>query len=54
MKKETSETWGWFIEKLKSDLCMGECLGWSLISDIQKVRKHPSLIFFISTTFCLE
>ena len=37
VQKETSETWSWFVGHLRSDLCMGDGLGWSLISDMQKV-----------------
>ena len=37
VQKETSETWSWFLGHLRFDLCMGEGLGWSLISDMQKV-----------------
>lgn len=36
---EENETWSWFIDHLKTDLCMGEGLGWSLVSDMQKVCK---------------
>lgn len=47
VEKETTESWTWFIEQLKSDLCMGEGLGWSLVSDMQKVcSKFTSLFLF--------
>ncbi|XP_039146523.1 uncharacterized protein LOC120283834 [Dioscorea cayenensis subsp. rotundata] len=38
--KETTETWSWFIELLSADLNIGDGLGWSLISDMQKGLIH--------------
>lgn len=37
VEKEKRDSWEWLIEELKYDLCIGEGLGWSLISDMQKV-----------------
>ena len=34
---ERTETWSWFIDQLCTDLNIGEGLGWSIFSDIQKV-----------------
>ena len=34
---ENTETWSWFINQLCAGLNIGESLGWSVISNIQKV-----------------
>ena len=34
---ESIETWSWFIDQLSVDLNIGEGLGWSVMSDMQKV-----------------
>ncbi|XP_039145936.1 uncharacterized protein LOC120283315 [Dioscorea cayenensis subsp. rotundata] len=38
--KETTETWSWFLEQLSDDLNIGDGLGWSIISDMQKGLIH--------------
>ena len=35
--KETNESWSWFIENLQANLCIGDGLGWAIVSDMQKV-----------------
>lgn len=43
--KETSETWSWFIQLLKINLCLGDGLGWAVVSDMQKVCNFILIIF---------
>lgn len=38
VQKETIESWTWFFEQLQADLGIGDGLGWSLISDMKKVK----------------
>ncbi|XP_039131855.1 uncharacterized protein LOC120268592 [Dioscorea cayenensis subsp. rotundata] len=54
VEKETTETWAWFFENLMIDLGMGEGLGWSLISDMQKGLIHAvkDLLPFIEHRMC--
>lgn len=40
VEKETSDSWKWFLQQLQEDLCIGEGLGWALISDMQKVSQQ--------------
>ena len=37
VQKETSKTWTWFIDLLKSDLGIVDGFGWASVSDMQKV-----------------
>ena len=37
VEKETSESWTWFLQQLKLDLGIEDGLGWSIVSDMQKV-----------------
>ena len=37
VEKETTESWTWFLQQLQVDLCIGDGLGWSIVSDMQKV-----------------
>ncbi|XP_039138992.1 uncharacterized protein LOC120276335 [Dioscorea cayenensis subsp. rotundata] len=48
VEKETSDSWKWFLQQLQEDLCIGEGLGWALISDMQK-----GLINAVNTLFPL-
>ena len=41
VEKETYESWTWFLQQLKLDLGIEDGLGWSIVSDMQKV----SIIF---------
>lgn len=52
--KETTETWTWFFQYLSTDLCIGEGLGWSLVSDMQKGLIHAvtTLMPFIEYRMC--
>lgn len=44
---ENTETWVWFLQKLKHDLVLGNGNGFTLVSDRQKVRNI--LLFFCIT-----
>lgn len=39
VENETTKSWSWFIKQLEADLLIGDGLGWSLVSDMKKVRK---------------
>lgn len=51
VEKETTESWDWFIQHLQADLQIGDGLGWALISDMQKVKKQITCVFFNSINF---
>ena len=46
--KETNESWSWFIENLQADLCIGDGLGWAIVSDMQKVSNFNQSDYFIN------
>lgn len=59
VENETTESWVWFIEHLSSDLRLGDGLGWSLISDMQKVYNSYEFdihvnIFILSLCFIID
>ena len=43
---ESTKTWSWFIDQLRTDLNIGEGLGWSIISDMQKVWFNLFIMLF--------
>lgn len=48
VEKETFDSWKWFLQQLQEDLCIGEGLGWALISDMQKVSQQKKTRLFFS------
>ena len=40
VKKETTQSWTWFLQHLQSDLSIGDSLGWSVVSIMQKVSNN--------------
>lgn len=53
---ENTETWVWFLQKLKADLNLGNGDGFTLVSDRQKVCIiiHKLQIFFIDYDFSID
>lgn len=45
VEKETEDTWSWFFEHLFSDLNISDGLGWTFMSDKQKVKFYFILFF---------
>lgn len=49
VQKETGETWAWFIDSLKSFLCIIDGLGSALDNDMQNLyKKHFNCNFYIN------
>lgn len=51
VEKENEETWSWFFEKLFEDLNIVCGLGWTFMSDKQKVNCYCLFIFLATIIY---